>query len=135
MTNLYDIVDGIRDRPEMYGLDRTFQSTVHFLLGIDVGSSAAALLGFSEWLVLKLHDGTNLGWPTLARRVLFPESPEMWSVVSDSARLSTNESRVALVDLVREFLADRSSRGVREIYLDYTRWLCRQELPGATDKA
>ncbi|MBC9717655.1 hypothetical protein H9Y04_34500 [Streptomyces sp. TRM66268-LWL] len=57
-----EFVEKVRDRPEMFGLDRTYHPTAMLLLGYDLASSGGVLRGFTEWLVVRKGECSSLVW-------------------------------------------------------------------------
>ena len=100
-----DLFTNIRRRPEMFGLDGSFQGFCAFLLGIDYGNDRKFLVGFREMLAVRLGAGANLSWPALVLRVAFPERD---SVERD--RLADPEANRAAVDALFTLLAEFRTR-------------------------
>lgn len=112
--NLALFFEDVGRRPGNYLHDWKFDTAVGFVDGFNVAHDGAALLGFNEWLVLKLGYGSKLGWSTLVRRLLAEADEEGASSPDDpDAQLVQG-----LFALVVEFLKERSSRnGLRTIFL------------------
>ncbi|MFF3018216.1 hypothetical protein [Streptomyces sp. NPDC057939] len=56
-------------RPGSYGLSGSFRETVAFINGCDAGNSWGLLIGFREWLALKVDAEANLAWPFLVLKI------------------------------------------------------------------
>jgi len=111
----------IRTRPEMYGLDGSYRDFVTYLYGYDAGTRDTALLGFREWLLLRLDRQSGLGWPSLVLNLAIPDTP-----VPHNRALSEPQNRAAVVvmfQLLETFLNDRDSdrHGLRKIFSSYDR--------------
>jgi hypothetical protein len=123
-----ELFANIRRRPEMFGLDGSFQGFCAFLLGIDYGNDRKFLIGFREMLVVQLGAGANLTWPALVLRVAFPDRDSV-----DRDRLAEPEANRRAVDALFTWLAEFRTRtaeqdGLLRIFaayqaaLDAERW-------------
>ena len=115
----------VRQRPSLYGLDGSFGQFTAYLSGVDAGTDGEALIGFREWLVVRLGDGDNLTWSGLALQLAFPGG---WPGLRD--RLADPEQNAVAVstlfELLDEFLAERAKPdGPRERHRGFE----RRELP------
>ncbi|MEW1643044.1 hypothetical protein [Streptomyces sp. NPDC091219] len=109
----------IRTRPGMYGLDGSYGDYVTYLYGYDAGTRDGALLGFREWLLLKLGHHSSFVWPRLVTELVLPEaSPGRGYRDLDEKQ---NSMVKALFRLLGEFLHDRDAErdGLRSIFRDY----------------
>jgi hypothetical protein len=112
----------VRERPELYGLHRTFDSARTWLHGADTATGGAVLDGFAVWLAPKTETGrtSQLTWDGLVLDLTFPK---------DSGVLKGNfgdaEELVAwnmLFDLLDEFFWIRSQPwGMHFIYGEFAR--------------
>jgi hypothetical protein len=105
----------------MYGLDGSYGAYVTYLYGYDAGSRDSALLGFREWMLLKLGHESSFVWSSLVTQVALPEV----SPGPGYRDLDEEQNKVAVEALFRflgEFLRDRDSRrdGLRTIFRDYS---------------
>jgi hypothetical protein len=109
----------VRLRPGMYGLDGTYHDFVTYLLGYDAGTRDTALLGFREWLVLRLGSGTNLVWPALVAHLSLPDHTADYRSFGHEENVAAT---AALFGLLSEFLEDRdvARDGLRCIYSDFS---------------
>ena len=112
-------------RLELYVAPIEFHVIAAYLRGYDHCSSGGVLVGFREWLVVKLGFGNNFVWTELALRLIFPETDRPRESL---ARPNGQEVAVKmLVELVEEFWRDREAPdGLRLIYLKYQKWLEHQ---------
>lgn len=116
MTDLLELVHGLRRRPSMYlGHDATFDTVVAFLNGHDTASRS--LIGFHEFLVLRAGDGNNLWWPGLVRMMASGAGAADSETSADARALSI------LFDLVTEFLAEVHAGGLNAIIHEHQTWL------------
>lgn len=91
----------------MYVRPATYSAVAAFVRGYDTACEGGVLVGFREWLALRLGAGWNLVWEALVLRVAFPdvESPEAAvSASADSERraIDTLFALIAEFDDVRE---------------------------------
>ncbi|MFY1687771.1 hypothetical protein [Plantactinospora sp. WMMB782] len=98
--------------------DLSFEKVVAFLTGLDMGTSGRLLDGFREYLILRLGEGTNLGWPALVLKAHDldvsgrPTTPE-----EDRAGVD------AIFDVLDEFLAEFPvERGRARLHHEYFLW-------------
>jgi hypothetical protein len=118
-----ELLDIVRTRPGMLGLDRSFGQTAAFVTGVNAGQGSNFLIGFREWLIVRAGLGESLGWQGLVRHIAFPGE------VSRSRSADGDEhTREVLLDLLSEFLAarDMTHDGLLRIYDAYGKWLRRQ---------
>ncbi|MEU5538057.1 hypothetical protein [Streptomyces sp. NPDC020362] len=111
----------IRTRPGMYGLDGSYGPYVTYLYGYDAGTRDSALLGFREWLLLKLGRRSSFVWSRLVTELVLPEVCPGASFRDLDDR--QNEVAVeALFGLLGEFLHARDAErdGLRRIFRDYS---------------
>lgn len=102
-----DLIQGIRLRPALFGLDGSFTQSVTFLLGLDLGCAGGLLRGFTEWLVVRRGHDTSLRWNALILEAAFPDAgirrPD--SLGQDEDKRATE----CLFSLLVEFLEVRES--------------------------
>jgi hypothetical protein len=117
------LLDAVRNRPGMLGLDRSFGQTAAFVNGLNAGRDGMFLIGFREWLIVRADLGDNLVWESLVRHIAFPGQVERSPSVEGD-----EHAREVLLDLLSEFLAARDMRheGLLRIYDAYGKWLRRQ---------
>ena len=116
-----NLLTAVRQRPSMHGLDGTYATITAFVLGCDAGSSGGMLTGFREWLVVRLDNGNNLGWPALIRHL----APQGWT--HPLTPEADTEAVTALFDLLEEFLEQREQPdSLFKIYTAYQDWLKTQ---------
>ncbi|MEV6478932.1 hypothetical protein [Streptomyces sp. NPDC051576] len=110
----------IRKRPGMYGLDGSYGDYVTYLHGYDAGTRDSALLGFREWLLLKLGDRSNFVWSRLVTQLALPETTPGRGY-KDLDEKQNSVAVEALFQLLGEFLHDRDLErdGLRSIFRDY----------------
>jgi hypothetical protein len=120
--NATELLDVVRTRPGMLGLDRSFGQTAAFVNGLNEGQDGKFLIGFREWLVVRANLGADLAWEGLVDHIASPGQ------VSRSRSADDDEhARDVLLDLLSEFLAARERRqGLLKIYDAYGKWLRRQ---------
>ncbi len=118
-------------RPGIYLYPVEFDVAAAFIQGFDVASSGGTLVGFREWLVVRLGYGNNLAWSESALRLAFPDAE-----FPRQCLLQSGEQKRAvelLFGLLEEFWQEREApHGLLRIYLRYQAWLQRQDLYGPT---
>jgi hypothetical protein len=119
------VLEMVRRRPLMYLRSVEFDVVVAFVDGFDTATNHGLLVGFREWLVLRLNDGNNLAWSDL---LLMIDQSERAGTPS----AATEEARVAfLFATLEEFFAERERpEGIRSIFVRYDDWLRAQEWYG-----
>jgi hypothetical protein len=116
----------------MFVPSETYDAVASFLLGYDAAYEGGLLLGFREWLALRLGTGSNLSWPALVLLAAFPgvDCPE--EAVKRGATEDANAQRAAidtLFTLVREFDAVVAQRdGLKNVLLAYREKFDAQDL-------
>jgi len=121
-------------RPGMYFSPVEFDSVIAFLQGFNLACHGGALLGFREWLVVRLGNGNNLCWSALVLELAFPEAenPREQLLQTDGQKQAVR----VLFSLLNEFMETISKPvGHREIFLRYQTWLMRQDwyVPSSPD--
>src|ERR1700730_2557605 len=122
------LFENVRKRPGMYfGEAVTYEVAAAFVLGYDLAYEGGLLAGFHEWLVLRLGEGSNIGWSSLVLDFAFPGA----SPAEKALRSWPEAERHAidtLFDLLAEFDVVRSKHdGLKEIFLAYEQWKQSQE--------
>ncbi|WP_437896392.1 hypothetical protein [Sorangium sp. So ce124] len=110
----------------MYLSNVSYSTIVAFVEGYDLALCGGFLVGFREWLIVKLDDGNNLSWSALVLslmgRVGERSSAEVESAEGQSAVIEF------LFDTFEKFLGEREApSGLRRIYRSYENWLTRQD--------
>jgi len=105
----------------MYVFPETYEAVSAYLMGYDAALKGALLIGFREWLVMRLGAGTNLVWTALIPPLAFPEAKKTWKRPS-----TQEENRVAidkLFELISEFAAERGDdEAATKIRDNYEKW-------------
>ncbi|XYH97315.1 hypothetical protein ACMHYB_57755 [Sorangium sp. So ce1128] len=104
----------------------SYDTIVAFIEGYDSALCGGFLVGFREWLIVKLEDGNNLSWSALVLnlmgRVGERSSAEVKSAEGQSVAIEF------LLDTLDQFLDEREApSGLRRIYRSYENWLTRQD--------
>ena len=118
----------VREHPGMY-FRAEFHVATAFIGGFDLASEGGLLVGFREWLIIRLGYGNNLDWAALVVRLTFPEAQSP----SDHLRAEDNQKLAieSLFHLLEAFLKERESPdGLRRIFVRYEEWLKRQDWYG-----
>src|SRR4051812_40435769 len=107
--------------PGMYIPRTDFYTAAAFILGFDKAREGDVLVGFREWLVLKLGYGDNFAWPELILRLAYPEpgARPRELPASDQERLMG-----LLFEAVEAFWKAREDAGgPEEIFRRHADWL------------
>jgi hypothetical protein len=110
-----EMVRSICARPGMWVIPPSFATVCAYLDGFNSARGGGPLLGFREWLVVKLDDGNNLHWIGLAERLIAGQEP--------SEGLAQERRILALGGLIGDYLRERDRDGITKVYFDYGRWL------------
>ncbi|MEU7662565.1 hypothetical protein [Streptomyces lincolnensis] len=106
--NERELIERVRDRPGMFGLNGFYYPTVTFLDGYDLGRSGALLQGFTEWLIARKGKETSLGWRALVLEEVFPDSGiRHWSSLTEDQQQPAVDHLFALL---LDFLDEREAR-------------------------
>jgi len=96
----------------------SFNAVAAYVEGMNTGSSGALLVGWYEYLQLRLGERTNLYWPGIVIRVAFGDA--------DPRKLEGQDEATAieyLFDLLDEFLAEvRGPWEIRRLFQEFTLW-------------
>ncbi len=102
-----------------------FEGASAFIDGLDTACNGGVLVGFREWLIVRLGDGNNLAWPELFLRFGFPDSVEARGrglPAADPDRLVNR-----LFEVFREFFEERDVVvGLPKIDRRHDAWLHTQ---------
>ena len=125
--SLPEVLANLRKRPGMYIRPATYDTAVAFVDGYDAAARRGLLVGFHEWLVVKLGGGNNLAWPALVSDLM-----QRTTAVKE---LKTPDDHKAAIEFLfatlEQFLDERDEwSGMRRIYVAYERWLRRQDWYG-----
>lgn len=119
------LFDSVRQRPGMYFLEETYSTIAAFVQGYDMACSGGLLVGFREWLVVRLMTGSNLGWPALVLHAAFPDvqSPqETLHRKPDGQRVATD----VLFNLLAEYDKVRAKHdGLKDVFVAYENYARR----------
>ncbi|MEU4151715.1 hypothetical protein [Streptomyces sp. NPDC026659] len=100
-----ELIESIRDRPGMYGLDGTYHPTAMLITGVDIGRSGRLLDGFREWLLARKGEDSSFMWLILVLEDAFPGTGiRHWRQLSDSQQSVAVDRLFALLTA---FLAER----------------------------
>jgi hypothetical protein len=113
-----EMVQSICARPGVWVIPPSFATVCAYIDGFNSARGGGPLLGFREWLVLKLDDGNNLHWIGLADRLISGD---------EHSEGGGQEQRIlALGRLIGDYLRERDKDGITKVYYDYGRWLLRR---------
>ncbi len=118
----------LRKRPEMYLPAVTYDAAASFVLGYDAALQGGLLLGFREWLVTQLNQGSNMSWSVLALELIRQRAPA--SISGNTSLITDNHSADVdgLMSTIEAFLRERSQTGgARRIFAAYGQWLEQQD--------
>ncbi len=102
----------------------SYDCVVSFLSGYDHALNGSLLVGFHEWLTMKLGYGHNLGWSALLVDTVLGDAPiKAISRTEDEDALLLERLRQVLT----EYLRLREEIGLRNVLFDHGTWLREQE--------
>lgn len=120
------LLQQVKRCPGMYLSAVDFDMATALLVGFDLANFGGVLIGFREWLIVKLGYGNNLSWRLLILCVVFPDA--------ENPRQQLHQPRAqdraveALFSLLEEFWEEKEApNGLRRIFLRYQEWLQRQD--------
>lgn len=125
MRSFVQHVEAVCERPGMFVAGGSYREVEALLVGYNLATCDGGLVGFREWLVVRLDGGNNLSWSPLVLQAAFPET-----LAVDPDSFSAEQTRTALTtlrDLVADFVATRERVGLPAILLSHHKWLSRQE--------
>jgi hypothetical protein len=128
MTNsTQDFALSFLDKPERLGLPPTYCAVCSFLIGLDHGANLSLLLGFREWLIVRLDGYNNMSWPKLVMIGEFGEDISTCALDRLSPEQSIRSVR-ALRSRLQEFFELLSQGpGIRGVFAIYEDWLRGQD--------
>jgi hypothetical protein len=102
----------------MYLRVNTYDAAVSFVNGYNIALSGGLLVGFREWLIVRVDGANNMAWTELVLLELGnPEAQGEQSVLIQG-----------LFRVLEDFVAVRDVHGgLRRIYAAYEKWLQRQD--------
>jgi hypothetical protein len=111
--------------PEMFIQRMNFDTVGAFIQGFDSACNGGVLVGFREWLIVKLEHGNNLVWPELFLRFAFPESDA--PSTEELPKADQKHLIGLLFETIEAFCDERDMiGGLQQIYLRYHTWLQTQ---------
>jgi hypothetical protein len=125
--SLPEVLANLRKRPGMYLYPVTYDTAVAFVDGYDAAIRRGLLVGFREWLVVKLDRESNLIWSI---RVI-----DLMQRTTGMKELKSPDDHEAAIEFLfatlEQFLNERDEwGGMRRIYVAYERWLRQQSWYG-----
>ncbi|MER7099682.1 hypothetical protein ABT383_08360 [Streptomyces humidus] len=104
-----ELIEMVRDRTGMFGLNGSYYPTAMFLTGLDLGTSGRLLDGFREWLLARKGEESSFTWMLLVIEDAFPGTgPRHWASLTESQQQSAVDH---LFDLLIAFLVERQPAG------------------------
>jgi len=110
----------------MFFVHPTLDLAMTYVQGVDAGCVGGFLVGFREWLIVRIDGGNNLFWTGLVKYALFPGSSDP---AKDLDSCENQESKInEFLDLLDSFWSERCEpNGIHEIYIRYQHWLKLKE--------
>lgn len=119
------VLEMVRRYPSMYLRSVKFDVAVAFVAGFDSATNNGLLVGFREWLVVRLNDGNNMHWSELLLMIDKSERAGTPSAATEKARVAF------LFSTLEEFFAEcERPEGMRSIFVRHDDWLRAQEWYG-----
>src|SRR5436190_48179 len=105
--SLPTVLDHMRKQPGMYFPRVEFDLVAAFINGFNAAIHGGLLLGFRQWLIVRLGHGNNLPWDALVLRLTFPEAESLGGQLLQG----DNQKRAveSLFDLLDAFLFEQGS--------------------------
>ncbi|WP_157631248.1 hypothetical protein [Catelliglobosispora koreensis] len=101
-----------------------------FIEGCNAGNDWGLLVGFREWLLMRIGKRSNLVWPALVAQIAFPHEESRPQLQAHDEQ-QDSELKQALFELLDQFLIERERpHGVSKIFEQYSEWnqIRKQEL-------
>lgn len=115
----------IRQRTGMYFQQETYAVVAAFVQGYDAAYEGGLLVGFREWMVVRLKRGSNLGWPALVLHAAFPDSALPQEALS-SGQQAERTAIDMLFTLLAEFDAVRDEHGgIASVFVEYEGYMSK----------
>ena len=122
-------LENVKKHPGMYFPKVEFDVVAAFINGFNLATHGGLLVGFREWLIVRLDYGNNWTWDGLILRLTFPEAESVHSELLEND--NQKRSVESLFALLETFLQERESpNGLRRIFVRYGEWLKRQDWYG-----
>jgi hypothetical protein len=121
-----ELFEQIRTRTSMFLLEETYAEAAALVLGYDLACEGGVLVGFREWLVVRLDGGSNLSWPALVMQAAFPSAgdPQRAVIANPKAQRHAIDT---LFGLLAEYDDARTKPdGLKGVFLAFDRWLRQQ---------
>ncbi len=126
MRQYREIFEGVQTRTSMYLPDETYAAAAAFVLGYDIACEGGVLVGFHEWLVVRLDGGSNLHWSALVLDAAFPSARDPQRAVNASPK-AQRHAIDTLFGLLAQYDDVRAKQdGLKGVFLAYDRWLHQQ---------
>lgn len=118
-----ELFEAIRTRTSMFLPEETYTAVAAFILGYDLACEGGVLVGFREWLVVRLDGGSNVGWESLVLYAAFPSAKDVRKSVHASPK-AQRHAIDTLFELLAEYESVRTRQdGLKGIFLAFDRWL------------
>lgn len=112
-------------RPGMCLTEVSYDSAVAYLMGANAICHGGILHGFREWLIPKVNGRNNNMWSELVLALDFPDSE---SPRTNLEQLSDHKPVISFLhQILKEFWDERNQKGLRIIFLNYEKWLRKQD--------
>ncbi|MCC0575255.1 hypothetical protein [Streptomyces californicus] len=105
-----DFIQGVRDRPGLYGLGGSYKDAVAYLTGFNEARSGGLMRGFTEWLVVRKGECSSFGWQALVLDEALPNVEGLgWNKLRNTSSREESEAVQQLLALLYEFLTMRDN--------------------------
>lgn len=115
------LLDIMGKSPHMFVQPPTLGGIIAYIDGFNRRRGGSPLLGFREWIVLRVGGWDSLLWYGLACMVIAGDRTAASKLGDEPALME------ALVKLVQEFIEYRKANGLNKVFWDFAEWLRRQE--------
>ncbi len=119
-----ELIDHLTKRPEMFVGSSSFDCVTSFLCGYDSAKNSNFLIGFQEWLTMRIGFGHNLVWYALV------EQEVLGHIQTNPVNRSKEENQQLLEGLrliLTEYFRHRSKIGIRNVLYDHGCWIRKHD--------
>jgi hypothetical protein len=121
-----ELFEAIRTRTSMFLPEETYVAVAALILGYDLACEGGVLVGFREWLVVRVDGGSNVGWESLVLYAAFPSAKDVHKAVRASPK-AQRHAIDTLFELLGEYESVRDRQdGLKHIFVAFDRWLHEQ---------
>ncbi len=121
--NIEEHLKALQKRTGMYITGERCTSLAAYIQGMDTAMNGGLLIGFREWLIVRINGGNNLHWLHLIIYHVFPKLSVDDVIENDEYNLIINNT---LIDMLLAYFIYKNEVGLMVVYLNYQKWLEKQ---------